>query len=265
MCNLSKSVLRRSTSPCKLRDKLLIASSDKSCVSELPRPNADICDDEKAALTTGVTKQRIARHRRLQKFIYVVMQRSCSKKSETLPLVPERGTACLMEMKCSPRNLLLDLDHTLFHTLHNNKTYARPGLLEFLQKVSVHYRLFVFTMGTRQYAHEKCTQLGITKYIPLERIYAREDTVRSPETGHHIKRFRIVLCETCLRHCIAVDDHPAYWNVPVFECTQKNLNTNKILKPRSVIHIPPFTYVPGQHDQWLFLLGDYLVRHAKDI
>lgn len=161
------------------------------------------------------------------------------------------------KMRTQPA-LLLDLDHTLFHTTTEDfKAHARPGLLLFLEEMAQMFQLYVFTMGTRVYAHEKCTNLGITHFIPLSRIYAREDTTMVH--GHHKKQFRRVLCEECVKHCIAVDDNPSYWNVPSFEMGEK------VIQPRTVLRIKRFVYDGKNKDRELYKLAIFLKKHYSDI
>ncbi len=149
--------------------------------------------------------------------------------------------------------LILDLDNTLFETVfpddHRHMIHAlepvkqeyaveRPYLTEFLDKMSEKYFLCVFTRGTFAYALGKCSQLGILSYIPVDRIYAREETIDDR------KRFEIVLCSECIQRAVAVDDTPEVWeNVDgsrarVFEWT--DILYKKEIKAKSVIEIPAF-------------------------
>lgn len=110
------------------------------------------------------------------------------------------------------RFLVLDLDHTLLHTLaHTDITHPRPFLHFFLQTMSPHFTLAVFTMGTLEYAHTKCDLLGISKWVPRNRIFGRENAIRVNNRLH--KSFDVILCKDCQSkvQCIAIDDTVDVW------------------------------------------------------
>eukprot|EP00961_Rhodomonas_salina_P299525 3939003-Rhodomonas_salina.2 len=81
-----------------------------------------------------------------------------------------------------------------------------------LRETSKSYKLMIFTMGTRAYAHAKCIQLGIVQWVPLECVFSREDTILDSFNQHKRKAFSKILCDECLQHCIAVDDNPGFWS-----------------------------------------------------
>jgi hypothetical protein len=113
--------------------------------------------------------------------------------------------------------LVLDLDETLLHTVHDEDlpngqrhrlTIPRPHLHEFLERMSEIFNLFVFTFGTHDYAIEVCTALGITKWIPPEKIYARDKGFHNPHTNRLQKRLDSILCSECSACSVVLDDSP---------------------------------------------------------
>ena len=52
-------------------------------------------------------------------------------------------------------SLVLDLDETLVHYIEEGNTgrcFVRPGVSEFLKKMSEYFELIVFTAATQEYA-----------------------------------------------------------------------------------------------------------------
>jgi TFIIF-interacting CTD phosphatase-like protein len=129
--------------------------------------------------------------------------------------------------------LVLDLDETLLHTDGRGRTFPRPYLTEFLESVSRDYEVLVFTFGTRRYALHVCHTLGITHWVPENRIFSRESGVLDPISRHRKKRFEAIICPSCISRCIAVDDSPEVWDAAPFD--EKHFSS-----PHQVIRIPRF-------------------------
>lgn len=170
---------------------------------------------------------------------------------------------------CTYPVLVLDLDHTLLHTLPNNKTHGRPFLHWFLQETSKSYKLMIFTMGTRAYAHAKCIQLGIVQWVPLECVFSREDTILDSFNQHKRKAFSKILCDECLQHCIAVDDNPGFWSNKSPVVKYGHTKDCVIIATRSIIKIRPFVYQKNNKTQVLDVclveLANFLKKHHDDI
>ena len=149
----------------------------------------------------------------------------------------------MSEAGCRPI-FIFDLDETLFHTDKDNidLTTPRPFLLQCLKCLSRKFELFVFTLGTHDYAIKKCNQFGITDYIPVGRIYARE------ESTHLNKILTTVLydcCPSCKSRVVVVDDSPEVWqttdDVPAKVVEWKRItNISRKIASQSVIRIPRF-------------------------
>jgi hypothetical protein len=152
-----------------------------------------------------------------------------------------------MSTACKPV-LIFDLDETLFHTNHKDITSStpRPYLKECLETLSVNYELFVFTLGTHEYAEEKCAKFGILDNIPLKRIYSREDSTIQGE--NHYKILDTILydcCPSCASNVVIVDDTPEVWQTSYGNAAQvieweHILNNVPEITSKSVIRIPRF-------------------------
>lgn len=156
--------------------------------------------------------------------------------------------------------LVLDLDHTLFHTTTPFESHLRPHYAEFLTKMQKIYVLVAFTMGSRAYGHDRCQKLGLTKWIPHSNIFGREDT-QEDASGHRKKSFAYLsLCKDCQKHCVAVDDHPQWWLEPTFSW-HHNPHTKKFKGRGFVLKICPFSFdknSPEKNDTCLLGLGQLL-------
>ncbi|XP_021736544.1 RNA polymerase II C-terminal domain phosphatase-like 4 [Chenopodium quinoa] len=130
-------------------------------------------------------------------------------------------------------HLVLDLDHTLIHArkikkfkskhrrqnirammsyddisefkLSSGEEFVvklRPGVHEFLEKVSTMFDLSICTMGTREYAHKVVEKLGgLDKFLW---VIAREDCVKANQ-----KALDVVL--SCREATLIVDDTESVW------------------------------------------------------
>eukprot|EP00961_Rhodomonas_salina_P010739 144009-Rhodomonas_salina.3 len=126
-------------------------------------------------------------------------------------------------------------------------------------------------MGSRQYADDKCTEEGITEYIPLSKTMTRENAY-DEETQQYNKTLGVFLCPSCQPRAIAVDDVPSFWKcgdhvrkqmqtqLPIVEWDDALTHRAPIQTP-SVIAIPPYNMHAGdaKRDSCLIDLADYLL------
>ncbi|XP_074313717.1 RNA polymerase II C-terminal domain phosphatase-like 4 [Silene latifolia] len=169
-------------------------------------------------------------------------------------------------------HLVLDLDHTLLHTVHTREltpvdteylshpslqnwfkeeklfkvdeiflTKLRPNVQAFLEEVSRMFDLSIYTLGTKYYANEMVKILdpkGL--YITPSNIFSAEDCTRPMVKGldvvnHHE---RVVL---------VVDDMKRVW----------------VDHPRNVIEITPYEFFADRKHSWLRWRGDESEKHGE--
>lgn len=136
---------------------------------------------------------------------------------------------CLNEKKL---HLVLDLDHTLLHTIMASKlseeekyiigevdsredlwrfngdysseflTKLRPFLHEFLKEANEMFSMYVYTMGNRDYAKT------VLKMIDPEKLYFGDRVITRDESPD-IKTLDLVLADEC--GVVIVDDTPQVW------------------------------------------------------
>lgn len=78
-----------------------------------------------------------------------------------------------MKTKKALRTIVLDLDETLINsvTLYEDddkvefETFLRPFVIEFLESLSHHYELILFTKATEDYARTILEGFNLTKYF----------------------------------------------------------------------------------------------------
>lgn len=130
-------------------------------------------------------------------------------------------------------DLALDLDQTLIHSyevplidknIKNAKMYEnhelylckfaenkkmyyvyhRPGLFDFLEKIHKKYNIYIYTYGTRDYAHHIigyiCEKM---KCMLFKNIYSRE---------HFTDYKKTLFGESNESNTIIIDDNPYYWD-----------------------------------------------------
>jgi len=173
--------------------------------------------------------------------------------------------------------LVLDMDETLLHSIKTQIThpqilssippdtftrfsfslsqnsvftvFLRPHLGQFLQRVSKHYEIYIYTNGTDRYAK--------TIYHYLQRIYPSCNIQAIFTKAAHVrttgkKQLHKMLCKRSMS--LIVDDRPEVW------CDNDSEN---------IIPISPFTcqiddfvnpHSSVYEDQELLSLGEYLVR-----
>lgn len=148
----------------------------------------------------------------------------CNLKGPTLEYVqkksiklPERKGTFVCKLDSKNKFLMLDLDETLIHSIFNNDSCdvsfakgedcfrfnIRPHCLDFLEKMSQHYDIYVFTASTEDYA------LPIIDYLNSKRktILGALTRKHCMETnnGFRIKDLRIIKNRT-LDEIVLVDN-----------------------------------------------------------
>ena len=74
-------------------------------------------------------------------------------------------------------SLVLDLDETLVHSIEETgNTFLRPGLKEFLEKLSPFYEIIIFTAGVKDYADNLLNQIDKNNNLIQYRLYREHTT-----------------------------------------------------------------------------------------
>ncbi|KAF8075513.1 hypothetical protein N665_1089s0007 [Sinapis alba] len=153
------------------------------------------------------------------------------------------------------RTIVLDLDETLVHSsmeppVRVNVDFMvrlkiqgvvipmfvvkRPGVTEFLDRISKNYRVAVFTAGLPEYASQVLDKLDKNRVIS-QRLYRDSCTDMN---GRYAKDLSLVV-KTDLRSVLLVDDNPLSYS----------------LQPYNGVHIKPF--VDDMEDQELVKLAEF--------
>jgi len=141
------------------------------------------------------------------------------------------AVGCLQETKL---NLILDLDHTLLHTIPQDRLHPscclenfsdiyqfsidgdanycvkfRPGIVKFLKKISQLFDIHVYTMGTRDYA-TAIIQIIINRLMDGVSVFNGKILTRS-DTGKDLKNLSFILPRQEYLTLI-LDDSPDIWH-----------------------------------------------------
>lgn len=154
--------------------------------------------------------------------------------------------------------LALDLDETLVHssfqpvkdadyvipvliegTTHNVYVLKRPGVDEFLARVSEHYEIVIYTASLGKYADPLLDQLDPCNLV--EKRLFREDCVY--HDGHYVKD--LSLLNRDVDTVIIVDNSPMSY----------------IFHPENAIDCSSF--IDSKADKELWQIGDFLVEHSS--
>ncbi|CAA7049142.1 unnamed protein product [Microthlaspi erraticum] len=170
-------------------------------------------------------RSTVARHEGLS-FDYLVDGLQLSHVAVTVTKKLTTHVTCLNEKKL---HLVLDLDHTLLHTIMVSKlseeekyligevdsredlwrfsgdeflTKLRPFLHEFLKEANEMFTMYVYTKGNRDYAK------SVLKMIDPEKVYFGDRVITRDESPH-VKTLDLVLADEC--GVVIVDDTPEVW------------------------------------------------------
>lgn len=176
-------------------------------------------------------------------FDYLVHGLQLSHKAVAVTKSLTTQLACLNERKL---HLVLDLDHTLLHSimisrLSEGEKYLlgesdfredlwtldremliklRPFVHEFLKEANEIFSMYVYTMGNRDYAQ------AVLKWIDPKKVYFGDRVITRDESGFS-KTLDLVLADEC--GVVIVDDTRHVW--PDHERNQGSLaNVLKVLK-----------------------------------
>lgn len=94
--------------------------------------------------------------------------------SNVYPCFTNASSPFLPEYDRKQYTLVLDLDETLVHT-KENKLLVRPGACEFIEIMSLHYELVLFTASTPVYADIIMAKIDPNNYVKL-RLYRGHTT-----------------------------------------------------------------------------------------
>ncbi|OMJ71278.1 hypothetical protein SteCoe_30556 [Stentor coeruleus] len=94
--------------------------------------------------------------------------------SNVYPCFTNACSPFLPEYDRKQYTLVLDLDETLVHT-KENKLLIRPGACEFIEQMSLHYELVLFTASTPVYADIIMAKIDPNNYVKL-RLYRGHTT-----------------------------------------------------------------------------------------
>ncbi|KAJ3101412.1 RNA polymerase II [Phlyctochytrium bullatum] len=112
--------------------------------------------------------------------------------------------------KSNPNNTALEDVHA-FRLPDSPVIYyikLRPGTKDFLKRMHALYELHIYTMGTKNYAHEVCKILDPDRKLFQDRILSRDDS-----GSFHIKRIqRLFPCDQSM--VVVVDDRADVWQWP---------------------------------------------------
>jgi Dullard-like phosphatase family protein len=148
------------------------------------------------------------------------------------------------------RTLVLDLDETLIHTALGTGqecwvTHQRPFAIEFLELMSRHYEIVVFTAGLENYAGPIIDQLDRHGSV-THRLYRGSCAIMSGADKRPLYAKDLMLLGRDLTSTIIVDNSPESY----------------FLQPENAIPIKPF--FGDVHDKELYTLADFLM-HLVDV
>lgn len=159
-------------------------------------------------------------------FDYLVDGLQLSHKAVAVTKSLTTQLTCLNEKKL---HLVLDLDHTLLHTVtvsqlseaekyllgesesredlwRFNRDFLiklRPFVHEFLKEANELFSMYVYTMGNRDYAQ------GVLKLIDPKKVYFGSRVITRNESGYNAKTLDLVLADEC--GVVIVDDTLHVW------------------------------------------------------
>ena len=176
------------------------------------------------------------------------------------------GSLQIQSPKNNKKYLILDLDETLVHSSTvrtNNIDYIipvktedlgnddvntqnfyvikRPGVDNFLQRVSPYYEIIIFTAGLSSYANPVLDKLNINNVIS-KRLYRENCTFID---GNYVKDLSIL--GTDLADTIIIDNNPVSYS----------------MQPKNAIDCTSFINNP--YDVELWHIGDFLVGNASAV
>lgn len=155
--------------------------------------------------------------------------------------------------------LALDLDETLVHSsfqavknadyiipvqiegnIHNVYVLKRPGVDEFIRRVSQYYEVVIYTASLGKYADPLLDKLDVGRVIANR--FFREDCVY--HDGHYVKD--LSLLNRDMKKTIIVDNSPMSY----------------VFHPENAIDCSSFIDSPSDRELWL--IADFLIEH-KDV
>lgn len=158
--------------------------------------------------------------------------------------------------------LVLDLDETLVHSsfepvsqahyvipiniegvVHNVYVIKRPGVDEFLKRVSEHYEIMIYTASLSKYADPLLDKLDIHQVISI-RLFRENCTFHD---GHYVKDLSLINRD--ISSTIIVDNSPMSYK----------------FHPENAIDCSSFLYDPRDVELWQ--IGDFLcgIRGCEDV
>ena len=119
----------------------------------------------------------------------IAQSQSSSSLTTSLNLKPKSPFLPPIDKSKYTYSLVLDLDETLVHSIEETgNTFLRPGVKEFLEKLSPFYEIIIFTAGVKDYADNLLDQIDAQNKLIQHRLYREHTTVINRVNVKDIKK-----------------------------------------------------------------------------
>ena len=119
----------------------------------------------------------------------ITQSHSSSSLTSSFSLKPKSPFLPPIDKSKYTYSLVLDLDETLVHSIEETgNTFLRPGVKEFLEKLSPFYEIIIFTAGVKDYADNLLNQIDTQNKLIQHRLYREHTTIINGVNVKDIKK-----------------------------------------------------------------------------